>query len=333
MEILTKTVVDKVPDGFTDDPAVMAQLLGTTGYEDLNTERQEIEKDAGIQNPIDTGSPEAKPAEQPNYLNNNAQQQNVVQSETSTSPFEDILNPTVPPASVGNTEEAPPIQGQQTFTQADVDARVEAEIKTIEEKYKEIAQDIQRFKENPYDFLAEKAPHLVQKFDKIGYIKSELAKEFGAEFQVIASEIGIPGTESNAYLLKQMELQKQVESLSSKAQMQLQQAELARESEIKNYKQEIMKRYNFQSEGDFDKQVWQELLGLDPKEVWSRLAEHKLLKERIQKVKQGITTPAKTGFETPGVTQTQEINRNPGDDAWKSLFPEYAHKSAENRIF
>lgn len=342
VEILTPTVIDKVPEGFTTDQSIIDSILGTTGYEDLNSERQEIEKDAGVYQPIDGGHPNVIPAEQnqPKDLSGNIQKANTqndfaenskieqpTNGQSQPDPFADILQPTQTPEIQQSTPQI------TTFTEEQFSQKLAEEVAVLEEKWKEVAEQIKKFNENPYEFLSEKAPHLVQKFDKIGYIREQLEKEFGKEFQVLTTEMAIPGTESNAYLLRQMELQKEAEGFVQKATSVTDTQKAAREQEIQNYKQEIMKRYKFENEADFDKQVWQELQELNPKDVWSRLAEHKLLLQRIKNGKEGITTPAKTGFETPGVNQTQEVNRNSGDDSWKALFPQEAFKKAENRIF
>lgn len=325
VEMITPTVVDKVPEGFTDDQAAVDSIIGGTGYEDLNLERIEIEKEAGTYQPIDTGHPNVIPAEQKQPVENNQTAQENGQSQPD--PFADILQPVETPES---SQPAPQVT---TFTEEQFTQKLAEEVAALEEKWKEVADQIKKFNENPYEFLSEKAPHLVQKFDKIGFIKGELEKEFGKDFQVLTSEMGTPGTESNSYLLRQIELQKEAEGFVQKATSVTDTQKVAREQEIQSYKQEIMKRHKFENEADFDKQVWQELQELNPKDVWARLAEHKLLLQRIAKGKEGISTPSRTGFETPGVNQTQEVNRNSGDDSWKALFPAEAFKNAENRIF
>ena len=327
---------DKVPVSSDGTPYSTSQedvqkVLSMAGYEDNNTERQQIEREAGVQKVVPTVQ-----ATDPNikFSENVAAQKSVekpVQSkEEPPKPtqvgeqkidFSDIFNPDSPPEE--KKEEAKQ-EVQTSYTKDQVDALLSSKEKEIEQRYEEVSKFIKAFQENPYAFYAKHSPYVLEKFDESAYVKSKLNEEFGEDFQIVPSDIGVIGTPSEKFLERKEELKREARGFVQEAKNSIEAQNKQVQEEILSIKKDLQKRFKFEKESDFDESLWKEIEALSPKDVWLRLCEHALIKKRVGGNVQKATKKENQSmpFKVPGVTTTQPpAQSGQGLDVFKGLFP------------
>lgn len=311
---------DKVPkdaDGtpFPTSDEALNNILNTSGYEDRNTEAQTIERESGIipakspavENPVNTGDEAIKFAKQDTFIDRQKQDLNPKIVEEKIEPekvkdiFDEILNPKEVKKAQDGVETSPDTAAEIQFTQDKVNEMIAAAVLETENKYQDMKLAFDEFQKNPYEFYAKHSPYVLQKMDVVSYVNDKLKEEFGEDFQYNPQDVAIFGSPSNRYFKRQNELEAEANNYKNTASNTLSEQEKQVESEKKEFKQTVMKKYGFANEADFDQQVWNDLNQLTAKEVWENLIQFKLVKAKLNLLQGNIKQPISKSFSVPGV--------------------------------
>lgn len=308
---MSEIVQDKPPvstDGspvITDSPSDQAAFEAYMGrsksvLSDENTERQAIEREAGIQSPAVILDP------------------NIDNKIVNTTP--DIPAPVVPPVVPAEpkvevdlldkllgqeTPAATPIETPATpitsYTPDQV-AELVASARAEEAlKWEEANTVFKQYEQNPYEFLAKQAPHLFKNFDTEGYVNEKLSKEFGEDFVPNPEDSLKYNSPSNKYLKRQMQLEQEAEGLQRTAGESETQTQQTTKQQRDDFKQSVMTKYGFESQADFDP-LWNELSAMTGEQVWETLVKYKLLVKNADTIKKNLRQSPAKGFGTPGIT-------------------------------
>lgn len=289
----------------------LAKILGVIpGYEDLNTDKPKEEE---VTNDVVTLDSNIKLPE------------DIVKKEEN--PFVSIEEP---PKEQQQQQE--PIQTVASYTEEQLREAVANAVLESEQKWENIRTSFEEFQKDPYRFYAKYSPHIIEKFDDAGWVQSKLTEEFGDDFVFDQSQMQVYGTPSNKYMRRQLELAQEAEGIRKAALETKNESANQSVEQLNNYKKQVIDKHKITNEVEFDQTIWKEINSYSTVDVYDKLVELALLKQKLDTIKNNAgRVPQNTFPSTPGVTQINgNVPRPALTDEDKSLMSIYSEDAIKN---
>jgi len=222
-------------------------------------------------------------------------------------------SPVVPPVTppVTQTTQATPEGELEYFIQRVGDDGQPIDIKVDKVVYEEVeslkqaitsfenqVEAVEEFKRDPNSFLAKYASNIIiNQFDKVGYVRDKLAKDFGAEFTFDQSDAFKIGTASYNYLRAQDKYANEADNYVETAQNALQEEQNKAKQVYEDACKLVMTKRGV-DETTFNKEVRSVLENSTQEQILDLITEAILIKKNGASYKANLETTAKVTQQT-----------------------------------
>lgn len=194
-----------------------------------------------------------------------------------------------------------------------VDKAVYDEVESLKQNiisFENQVEAVEEFKRDPNSFLAKYASNIiVNQFDKVGYVRDKLAKDFGAEFAFDQSDAFKIGTASYNYLRAQDKYASEADNYVETAQNAIQEEQKKAQDVYDNACKSVMAKRGI-DETTFNKEVRSVLESSTQEQILDLIAEAILIKKNGANYKASLETTAKVTQQTPPVAVISGASQN-----------------------